>query len=75
MQANLQLDMHLARHLPALYRLIRKRGLVAYFAPYSRADLHLMAKAFNTSADKLEDELLQLILDDKIQVNPLTIIQ
>ena len=37
------------------------------FSPYSSADLRLMAGSFNTSVGSLEDELMTLILEGKIQ--------
>ena len=38
-----------------------------FFSPYSSADLRLMAGSFNTSVASLEDELMTLILEGKIQ--------
>ena len=38
-----------------------------FHSPYSSADLRLMASSFNTSVAALEDELMTLILDGKIQ--------
>ena len=37
------------------------------FSPYSSADLRLMASSFNTTLGALEDELMTLILEGKIQ--------
>lgn len=37
-----------------------------YFSPYLSADMSKMAIAFNTTVLKLEDELMQLILDGQI---------
>lgn len=65
---NLRLDMHLARHLNKLYDLVRKRGMVAFFTPYSCVDMTRMARAFNTTSEKLEEEVLQLIIEKKISV-------
>jgi len=64
---NLMLDIYLAPHVANLYNLIRNRALVQYFSPYSSADMHKMASAFNTNVIALEDELMQLILDGQIQ--------
>ena len=47
--------------------LIRNRGLVQYFSPYSSADLVKMAQSFNTTLPDLENELMKLILDGSIQ--------
>ena len=40
---------------------------IIHISPYSSADLRLMASSFNTSVAALEDELMTLILDGKIQ--------
>ena len=68
MKDNLLLDMYLAPHLNTLFSMIRNRGLVQYFSPYSSADLSRMATSFNTTVADLENELMKLILDGSIQV-------
>ena len=70
MKDNLLLDIYLAPHINTLFSMIRNRGLVQYFSPYSSADLHKMANSFNTSVSSLENELMKLILDGSIQVIP-----
>jgi len=67
MKDNLLLDIYLAPHINTLFSMIRNRGLVQYFSPYSSADLHKMANSFNTSVSSLENELMKLILDGSIQ--------
>lgn len=67
MKDNLLLDVYLAGHVHNLYSLIRNRSLIQYFSPYLSADLRLMATSFNTTVASLEDELMSLILDGKIQ--------
>merc|ERR1712156_906193 len=67
MKDNMMLNIYLASHVNALFSMIRSRSLVQYFSPYSSADLRLMASSFNTSVAALEDELMTLILDGKIQ--------
>jgi len=67
MKDNLLLDMYLAPHINTLFSMIRNRGLVQYFSPYSSADLVTMAQSFNTSLTDLENELMKLILDGSIQ--------
>ena len=62
------LDMYLAPHINTLFSMIRNRGLVQYFSPYSSADLNRMANSFNTSVTDLENELMKLILEGSIQV-------
>ena len=37
-----------------------------YFSPYLSADMSKMAVSFNTTVLRLEDELMQLILDGQI---------
>jgi len=67
MKDNLLLDIYLAPHISTLFSMIRNRGLVQYFSPYSSADLNKMANSFNTSVANLENELMKLILDGSIQ--------
>ena len=67
MKDNLMLDMYLAPHINTLFSMIRNRGLVQYFSPYSSADLNKMANSFNTTVSDLENELMKLILDGSIQ--------
>jgi len=66
MKDNLLLDIYLAPHINTLFSMIRNRGLVQYFSPYSSADLNKMANSFNTSVINLENELMKLILDGSI---------
>merc|ERR1719350_2110487 len=67
MKDNMMLDIYLASHVNTLFSMIRSRSLVQYFSPYSSADLRLMAGSFNTTVVSLEDELMTLILEGKIQ--------
>jgi len=67
MKDNLLLDIYLAPHINTLFSMIRNRGLVQYFSPYSSADLNKMANSFNTTVTNLENELMKLILDGSIQ--------
>ena len=67
MKDNLLLDMYLAPHINTLFSMIRNRGLIQYFSPYSSADLNKMAQSFNTSLPDLENELMKLILEGSIQ--------
>ncbi|CDS09852.1 hypothetical protein LRAMOSA02529 [Lichtheimia ramosa] len=61
------LDMYLAPHVPALFKLIRERALVQYCVPYGKVDLQRMATAFQTSVPDLQKELADLIGEgDKI---------
>ena len=45
---------------------IRSKGLVQYFSPYLSADLRLMAESFKTSVARIEEELVNLILEGQI---------
>lgn len=67
MKDNFMLDMYLSPHVHTLYSQIRNRALVQYFSPYVSADMEKMARAFNTTVPKLEDELSNLILEGQIQ--------
>ena len=75
MKDNLLLDIYLAPHINTLFSMIRNRGLVQYFSPYSSADLNKMANSFNTSVINLENELMKLILDGSIAVNNILVFQ
>jgi COP9 signalosome complex subunit 1 len=63
---NLYLDVYLYSHVNALYIQIRNRALCQYFSPYLSGDMHKMAAAFNTTVAGLEDEVMQLILEGRI---------
>lgn len=60
------LDLHMARHVETLYRLIRNRAMVQYFTPYSAVNLHQMAVAFDRDVATLEKELSTLISEGLI---------
>lgn len=62
-----RIDMFLAPHVERLYRSIRSKALVQYFEPYSAADMHKMADAFNTTVQELEKEIIALIYDGQIK--------
>jgi len=63
----LLLDMYLADHVKTLYDQIRHRALCQYFVPYVSANMVEMSKAMNTKIDELENEIMRLILEDKIK--------
>ncbi|KAI5801194.1 26S proteasome subunit RPN7-domain-containing protein [Geopyxis carbonaria] len=60
-KADYMLDVHLARHVRALYDTIRAKGIVQYFIPYSCVTLSGMAAAFSTPEAQLEAELIRMI--------------
>jgi COP9 signalosome complex subunit 1 len=67
MRDSLALDIHLGKRADALYKCIRDRALIQYVEPYVTVDLSVMAKAFNTSAEDVQDELARLIEEDRIR--------
>lgn len=70
-RADYLLDLHLQRHVPKLYDLIRTKSIVQYFAPFSCVTLDSMARIFanstststatSISSKPIEDELVELI--------------
>jgi COP9 signalosome complex subunit 1 len=62
-RADYLLDIHLQRHVPKLYELIRTKSIVQYCVPFSRIKLDSMAKIFANpnSNTPFEDELVPLI--------------
>lgn len=61
MRAELELDVFVGPHVPALYALIRRKALVQYVSPYAAADLGRMAGVFGVGRGELEEEVLGLI--------------
>lgn len=55
------LDIHLQKHVNKLYEMIRSKGIVQYFIPFSCVTLASMAEAFATSEKTLEKELVGMI--------------
>jgi len=66
-RGDFEIDFHLNSHVPKLYEKIRAKAIIQYFSPYSSVDLTLMAENFNTTTDKLEKELADMIVADVIQ--------
>jgi len=66
-RGDFEVDFHLNLHVPKLYEKIRAKAIIQYFSPYSSVDLTLMAENFNTTTDKLEKELADMIVADVIQ--------
>lgn len=60
------LDIHLYEKVGTLCEMIRQRALVQYTLPYISIDLGKMATAFSVSTTKLERELADLIMSNKI---------
>lgn len=49
-RADYLLDIYLQEHVPNIYRRIRTKSIVQYFAPFSRVTLDAMAQTFGTTA-------------------------
>ncbi|KAI8142778.1 26S proteasome subunit RPN7-domain-containing protein [Fennellomyces sp. T-0311] len=58
------LDIHLAPHVPKLFKLIREKAMVQYCIPFSTVDLNRMATAFHTDVTTLQNEVAELISQD-----------
>lgn len=67
LRPELEIDIHLAKHVSKLYEKVRQKAVIQYFSPFSSVDLKLMAKAFNTTTEELEKELAQMIIADSIK--------
>lgn len=67
LRAPLRLDIHLWDHVDSLCEQIRQRALVQFVQPFTSANLHLMAGAFNTTVAGIEKEVAQLIQEGLIQ--------
>ncbi|KAH8155778.1 uncharacterized protein LAJ45_00790 [Morchella importuna] len=55
------LDVHLVKHVNKLFEMIRSKGIVQYFIPFSCVSLKSMAEAFATNEKTLEKELVGMI--------------
>jgi COP9 signalosome complex subunit 1 len=70
METTLQIDPFLRPHLSSLAAAIRQKLIILYCRPYAVLDLNKMAQAFRCEPYQvLETELLQLILDDKLEAS------
>jgi len=67
---DVRLDIHLAKHIDALYGLIRDRCIVQYFVPYSTACMNTMANVFHMSVEDMEDVLARLIGEGRMPGRP-----
>lgn len=66
-RADYLLDLYLQRHVGAIYSLIRRKSMVAYFAPFSRVSIATMAKAFDTNEEVMTTELTDMIMAGSLQ--------
>jgi COP9 signalosome complex subunit 1 len=55
------LDIHLQKHVPALYAQIRSKCIVQYLIPFSCVTLESMNAAFAPPGENIEDELITMI--------------
>jgi len=66
-RADYTLDVYLQRHVASIYALVRRKSMVAYFAPYSRVGFSTLATAFNVpSEDAMVAELGEMIRDGSL---------
>ena len=66
MRPEMQLDLHLHSHVAPLYKRIRERCLLQFFAPYLSVDLRRMAEAFHSPLEELEGEVAELIMTNRL---------
>jgi COP9 signalosome complex subunit 1 len=67
------LDVHLQKHVPAIYSQIRTKCIVQYFIPFSCVTLDSMDEAFAKPGESLESELVTMIRSGKLQARINTI--
>jgi len=66
-RADYLLDVYLQRHVGAIYSLIRRKSMVAYFAPFSRVSIATMATAFATTENEMTADLCDMIVSGSLQ--------
>ncbi|KAH8668315.1 26S proteasome subunit RPN7-domain-containing protein [Xylariales sp. PMI_506] len=67
------LDIHLQKHVPAIYSQIRTKCIVQYFIPFSCVTLESMNEAFAKEGESLEAELITMIRSGQLQARINTI--
>ncbi|KAI9807025.1 MAG: hypothetical protein M1825_005742 [Sarcosagium campestre] len=71
--ADYMLDIYLAPHMRQIIAAVRLKSIVQYFIPYSCVTLESMAKAFATTVQAIQDELIAMIengvLDARIDLH------
>lgn len=55
------LDIHLCKHVPAIFARVRSKCIKQYFAPFSCVTLPNLEAAFARTGESLEDELVSMI--------------
>lgn len=63
----MQFDPFFGHKIDTVIEKIRKKALVQYVTPYKIIDLREIAKAFNISLEKIEEEIAELIVSKQIQ--------
>jgi COP9 signalosome complex subunit 1 len=72
-RADYLLDIHLQKHVAAIYSQIRSKCIVQYFIPFSCVTLDSMNQAFAKPGDSLDAELITMIRSGKLQARINTI--
>lgn len=67
------LDIHLQKHVPAIYSQIRTKCIVQYFIPFSCVTLDSLNEAFSKPGESLENELVTMIRSGKLNARINTI--
>ena len=65
-RADYLLDVYLQPHVARLYGMIRRKSIVAYFMPFSRASMASMAQTFGIGEEEMERECLEMIRDGSL---------
>lgn len=66
-RADYLLDIHLQKHIPALYSQIRSKCIVQYIVPFSCVTLESMNEAFALPGQSIEQELVTMIQSGALQ--------
>eukprot|EP01036_Dinobryon_divergens_P027801 gene27801-36629_t len=67
LKPRLLLDLHLSRHVPALYAMIADRCILQYSTPYSVIDMNRMSSTLDIDIVHLETLVEKLVADGKIR--------
>ncbi|CAN0076088.1 unnamed protein product, partial [Hapterophycus canaliculatus] len=66
LKGDLQLDLHLHKHLDVLYKMIEDKCLMQYFSPYTSVRLGAMSEAFGMEVSEVESKVAALIISDQV---------
>ncbi|KAK2594528.1 hypothetical protein QQS21_007747 [Conoideocrella luteorostrata] len=66
-RADFLLDIHLQKHIPAIYSKIRSKCIVQYFVPFSCVTLERLGDAFAQPGISIEPELVEMIRDGSLK--------